>query len=86
MIIKLSMKLINVKLWHVINEKKETEKSIIKGRVPHNHIVRFCGTHREIFLDLHVSTGEGNCNPLQYSCPENPMDRAAWWATVHRVT
>ena len=24
-------------------------------------------------------------NPLQYSCLENAMDRAAWWATVHRV-
>ena len=24
-------------------------------------------------------------NPLQYSCLENPMDRRAWWATVHRV-
>ena len=25
-------------------------------------------------------------NPLQYSCLENPMDRGAWWAIVHRVT
>ena len=31
------------------------------------------------------STGEGNVNPLQYSCLENPMDRGAWWATVHGV-
>ena len=31
------------------------------------------------------SPGEGNGNPLQYSCPENPTDRGAWWATVHRV-
>ena len=29
--------------------------------------------------------GEGNGNPLQYSCLENPMDRGAWRATVHRV-
>ena len=29
--------------------------------------------------------GEGNGNPLQYSCLENPMDRGAWWATVHEV-
>ena len=29
--------------------------------------------------------GEGNGNPLQYSCLENPMDRGAWWATVHGV-
>ena len=29
--------------------------------------------------------GEGNGNPLQYSCLGNPMDRGAWWATSHRV-
>ena len=29
---------------------------------------------------------EGVANPLQYSCLENPMDRGAWWATVHGVT
>ena len=28
----------------------------------------------------------GNGNPLQYSCLEKPMDRGAWWATVHGVT
>jgi len=27
----------------------------------------------------------GHGSPLQYSCPENPMDRGAWWATLHRV-
>ena len=32
------------------------------------------------------SPGEGNGNPLQYSCLENPMDRGAWWAAVHGVT
>ena len=31
------------------------------------------------------SPGGGHGNPLQYSCLENPMDRVAWWATVHRV-
>ena len=31
------------------------------------------------------SSGEGNGNPLQYSCLENPMDGGAWWATVHGV-
>ena len=29
--------------------------------------------------------GEGNGTPLQYSCLENPMDEAAWWAAVHGV-
>ena len=32
------------------------------------------------------SPGGGNGNLVQYSCLENPMDRAAWYATVHRVT
>ena len=31
------------------------------------------------------SPGEGNGNPLQYSCLENPMDRGSWHATVHGV-
>ena len=31
------------------------------------------------------SPGEGNGNPLQYSCLENPMDRGVWWATVQGV-
>ena len=31
------------------------------------------------------SPGEGNDNPLQYSCLGNPMDRGAWWATVYGV-
>ena len=31
------------------------------------------------------SPGGGHGSPLQYSCLENPMDRGAWWATVHRV-
>ena len=31
------------------------------------------------------SSGEGHGNLLQYSCLENPMDRGAWWATVHRI-
>ena len=32
-----------------------------------------------------LCSGEGNGNPLQYSCLENPMDRGAWWAAVHGV-
>ena len=31
-------------------------------------------------------SGEGNGNPLQYSCLENPMDRVAWWATELNMT
>ena len=32
------------------------------------------------------SPGEGNANPLQYSCLENPMDRGAWWARQSMVS
>ena len=32
--------------------------------------------------ELGRSPGEGNGNPLRFSCLENPMDRGAWWATV----
>ena len=35
--------------------------------------------------ELGRSPGEGNDNPLQYPCLENPMDRGAWRATVHGV-
>ena len=39
-----------------------------------------------LILGLGRSPGEGNGNPLQYSCLENSMDRGAWWATGHGVT
>ena len=38
------------------------------------------------FLDRDDTPGGGNDNPLQYSCLENPTDREAWRAIVHRVT
>ena len=37
-------------------------------------------------VDCSVNIGEGNGNPLQYSCLENPMERGAWEAAVHGVT
>ena len=36
-------------------------------------------------LLLYRASGEGNGNPIQYSCLENPMDGGAWWAAVHGV-
>ena len=38
------------------------------------------------FSSLVLTVEEGNGNPLQYSCLENPVDRGAWWAVVHKVT
>ena len=40
----------------------------------------------DLIPGLGRAPGEGNGSPLQYSCLENPMDRGAWRATVHRVT
>jgi len=37
------------------------------------------------FLESSILIGEGNGNPLQYSCMENPMDGGAWWAAVYGV-
>ena len=46
-----------------------------------------CRRHRDVgsIPGLGRSPGEGHDNPLQYSCLENPMDRGACGATVHRV-
>ena len=42
-------------------------------------------SRKGVFGKPHLSRGEGNGNPLQYSCLENPMDGRAWWAAVHGV-
>ena len=44
------------------------------------------GDLREASSTQGRSPGEGHGNSLLYSCLENPMDRGAWWATVHGVT
>ena len=44
-----------------------------------------CSSDEGSIPGLEGSTGEGNGNPLQYSCLENPKDRGAWQATVHGV-
>ena len=40
----------------------------------------------EKLKSLFMRVGEGNGNPFQYSCLENPVDGGTWWATVHGVT
>ena len=37
-------------------------------------------------LSTHACIGEGNDNPFQYSCLENPRDRGVWWAAIYGVT
>ena len=52
-----------------------------------NNLPANIGDIRDVgsFLGLGKFPGGGHGNPLQYSCLENPMDRGAWWATVHSV-
>ena len=46
------------------------------------------GESRDVEFDpwIEMTPLGGNSNPLQYSCLGNPMDRGAWWATVHGVS
>ena len=43
-------------------------------------------TDMGLILESGRSPGGGHSNPIQYSCLENPIERGAWWAIVHRVT
>ena len=47
--------------------------------------VEFLVLYSRFSLDSDFAHGESNGTPLQYSCPENPMDGRAWWAAVHGV-
>ena len=48
--------------------------------------ISFCCTTMWLsYKYTYTPSGEGNGNPLQYSCLENPMDGGAWWAVVHGV-
>ena len=56
--------------------------TVVKNRLANAEATRDTG----LVPGLGRSSGVRNGNPLQYSCPENPMDRGAWQVTVHRVT
>ena len=60
--------------------------SFTGGRVV-NNLPANAGDARDLGLipGSGKSPGVGNSNPFQYSCLENPMDRGAWQATVHRI-
>ena len=57
---------------------------------PHGSVVKNLPANAGDIRDMGLipvlgrSPGGGNGNPLQYSCLENPIERGAWWATVHR--
>ena len=55
--------------------------SVVKNSPPNSRDLKDVGS----ILELGRSHGGGHGNPLQYSCLENPMDKGAWKARVHRV-
>ena len=65
-------------LW----QNKQAVVPVVKNPPANAGDIRDSGS----ILGLGRSSGEGNGNPLQYSCLGNPMDRGAWWATIHRVS
>ena len=75
-----------------LEKEMATHSSILAWRIPWTEELGGlqCTGHKESDtterLHFHFSLaciGDGNGNPLQYSCLENSMDRGAWWATVH---
>ena len=52
--------------------------------MPLSAVTKFCINDMQLTVYI-GNVGEGNGNPLQYSCLENPMDGGAWWAAVHGV-
>ena len=70
--------------WFDLHAVQENLKSLLQ----HHNLTALILRHSTFFM-VHLtswwSSGEGNGNPLQYSCLENPMPEGAWWATVHEV-
>ena len=67
---------------HIYTQAGITGGSVVKT-LPAN--IRATGDMGWI-SELGKSSGGGSGNPLQYSCLGNPMDKGAWWATVHGIT
>ena len=55
-------------------------------RKPHDFFFFFLSKAVEDFISTRAFAGEGNGNPLQCSCLENPRDGGAWWAAIYGVT
>ena len=69
-----------------LEEEKETHSSILSFPGGSDGKESACSSGDQGSIPgLEDSPGEGNGNPLQYSCLENPMDGEAWWAAVHGV-
>ena len=86
---KVILKILQARLPQYVNQElSEVQAGFRKGRGTRDQIAKVSASNAGdpgSILGLGRSPGEGNGNPLQYSCLENPMDRGAWQATVNRV-
>ena len=73
--------------WHKERQINQWNKFILKTSLVAQTVKRLAYNAEDLgsISGSGRSSGGGNGNPLQYSCLENPMDRGAWWATVHGV-
>ena len=73
-------------MWPQETQQRGTDGLVLKLQSKHSFGFVFLTFLLECVVVLQCCVGEGNGNPLQCSCLENPRDRRAWWATVCRVT
>ena len=82
-------------MFHALEKEMATHSSILAWRIPGTgepgglQSVGSLESDMTERLHFHFSLsciGEGNGNPLQCSCLENPRDGVAWWAAVYGVT
>ena len=83
--------------FHALEKEMATHSSVLPWRIPGTGEpggLPSMGSHRVghdwatslwLFIFHFSCIGEGNGNPLQYSCLENPRDRRAWWAAIYGV-
>ena len=79
----------NSQIWNFgesSSEKSEDQGSLLLWYLEATFQALTNATEMNLFTVSQLLVGEGNGNPLQYSCLENPVDRGAWWAAVHGVT
>ena len=82
----------NLACMHALRKEMATHSSILARRIPGTEepgglpSMGLQSWTQLKWLSIHAFIEEGNGNPLQYSCPENPRDRRAWWAADYGVT
>ena len=79
-----------IKINKFILKKKILLKNLLKNEKKEMHIINVKQEYKHIFslgdlINSKDNFGEGNGNPLQCSCLENPRDGGAWWAAIYGV-